>query len=169
MTTATMAQTTATMAQTTATMAKTTETEVRARIEDWAKANRAKDNDRIMACYARDARSFDCHSALQFESAVALRKHLEACFPHMQGPLTFEIHDLEVVAGGEIAFAHYLARCGATGLDGSEHLGWLRATTCFRRQPDGRWLIVHDHCSAPFDPRSGQTMFGLKPEQAPGG
>ena len=65
------------------------------------------------------------------------------------------------MAGGEIAFAHYLARCGATGLDGSEHLGWLRATTRFRRQPDGRWLIVHDHCSAPFDPRSGQTMFGL--------
>ena len=136
MTTATMAQTTATMAQDDCDHGQDHRDRGPRPDRGLAKANRAKDIDLIMACYARDARSFDCHSALQFESAVALRKHLEACFPHMQGPLTFEIHDLEVVAGGEIAFAHYLARCGATGLDGSEHLGWLRATTCFRRQPD---------------------------------
>jgi uncharacterized protein (TIGR02246 family) len=149
---------------TTSTMSRTAEMEIRARIDDWAAANRAKDVERIMASYAPDVRSFDCHSALQFEGALALRQHLEACFPHMQGPLTFEIHDLEIMTGCELAFAHYLARCGATGLDGTEHGGWLRATACFRRQPDGRWLIVHDHCSAPFDPKSGQTMFGLEPE-----
>ena len=151
---------------TTATLETTAETEIRARLDDWAEATRAKDVGRIMASYAPDTRSFDCHSHLQLEGAPALRKHLEACMPCMQGPMTFEIHDLDLAAHGDVAFGHYLARYGATGLSGQEHTGWLRVTVCLRKVR-GRWLIVHDHCSAPFDPESGKAMLDRGPGDAP--
>lgn len=143
---------------TTATLDRTATTEVRALIDDWAQATRAKDVERIIACHAPGARSFDCHSHFQFEGASALRQHLEACMTCMQGPMTFEIHDLELAAHGDVAFGHYLARFGATGVSGEEHTGWLRGTVCLRKL-EGRWLIVHDHCSAPFDPESGKAFF----------
>ena len=139
--------------------------EIRARIEDRAKATRAKDVDGIMATYAPDALSFDCHSHFQFKGAAALRKHLEACMPCMQGAMTFEIHDLDMAAHGDVAFCQYLARYGATGPSGEEHSGWLRVTVCLRKVA-GEWLIVHDHCSVPFDPQSGKAMLDLAPEHA---
>lgn len=150
---------------TTQTAKVTAEARVRALIDDWANATRAKDVARIIACYAPDTRSFDCHSNFQLEGAAALRRHLEACMPCMQGTMTFEIHDLEIAIHGDVAFAHYLARYGATGLSGQEHTGWLRVTVCLR-ELQNRWLIVHDHCSAPFNPESGKAMLDLEPTRA---
>ena len=150
---------------TTRTVDATAEAEVRARIDDRARATRAKDVEGIMACYAPETLSFDCHSHLQFKGAEPLRKHLEACMPCMQGPMTFEIHDLEVAAHRDVAFCHYLARYGATGSSGEEHTGWLRVTVCLRKV-GGKWLIVHDHCSVPFDPQTGKAMLDLEPEHA---
>jgi uncharacterized protein (TIGR02246 family) len=138
--------------------------EIRARIENWAEASRAKDVGAIMASYAPDTLSFDCHSHLQFKGAAALRQHLEACMACMQGSMSFEIHDLDLAAHGDVAFGHYLARYGATGPGGEQHSGWLRATVCLRKVA-GEWLIVHDHCSVPFDPQSGRAMLDVAPEQ----
>jgi ketosteroid isomerase-like protein len=138
--------------------------EISARIEDRAEASRAKNIDRIMASYADSTLSFDCHSHLQLRGAAALRRHLEACMPCMQGPMRFEIHDLDIAAHGDVAFCHHLARYGATGPSGEEHGGWLRVTTCLRKI-GGEWLIVHDHCSMPFDPQSGRAMLDLAPEE----
>jgi uncharacterized protein (TIGR02246 family) len=141
------------------------EAEIRTRLDDWARASRAKDIDGIMASYAPDLLSFDCHSQLQLEGAEALRRHLEICFSCMQGPMLFEIHDLHVTAQDDVAFCHYLARCGGTGTDGTEHVGWMRATACLRKA-NGKWLIVHDHFSAPFDPESGRAMLELEPSRS---
>lgn len=135
---------------------------IRGLLETWADATRAKDIDGIMAAYAPDVLAFDCHGQLRFKGADALRKHLEACLPCMQGPMTFEFHDLDITAQGDIGFCHYLALCGGTGPDGKEHRGWLRVTACFRRT-SGTWKIVHEHCSAPFDPPSGRARLDLKP------
>jgi uncharacterized protein (TIGR02246 family) len=142
--------------------AKTT-TEVRARLDEWAAALRARDIDGIMASHAPDVLAFDCHSQLQFKGAGHYRRHLEACMPHMQGPMLFEFHDLNIVAQDDLAFCHYLALCGATGADAKKRRCWLRGTTCLRRT-DGSWQIVHAHCSVPFDPQSGRAMLDLVPE-----
>jgi ketosteroid isomerase-like protein len=83
--------------------------------------------------------------------------------PYMQGPMVFELHDLNIVAQDNVAF-HYLALCGASGAGGEEHRCWLRGTTCLRRTA-GTWQIVHAHCSAPFDPLSGTAMLDLTPQQ----
>jgi ketosteroid isomerase-like protein len=100
----------------------------------WAKAARAKDIDGVMSHYAPDVVAFDAIAALQFRGAAAYKKHWEAYFTLCSGPTTFEIHDLDITAQDDVAFGHYLIRCGGTGPDGKEHSGWMRATVCSGRR-----------------------------------
>jgi ketosteroid isomerase-like protein len=137
------------------------ESDVRSLINRWQKAIIAADLDRIMACYAPDILSFDVILQLQFKGADAYRKHWQACMEMCQGDMIFEIHDLNVSVGDDVAFGHYLTRCGSVS-DGQEKVSWMRATTCCRRI-DGQWKIVHEHFSVPFDPQSSKAMFDLKP------
>jgi ketosteroid isomerase-like protein len=138
--------------------------QIRGVLEDWTDALRAKDIDAIMAVHAPDILGFDCHSQLRLKGAAAYRKHLEACLPCMRGPMLFEIHDLDITAQGELAFCHYLARCGATGTDGQQDVCWLRMTACLCKVRE-KWMIVHDHCSVPFEPESGMALLDLHPER----
>jgi ketosteroid isomerase-like protein len=139
------------------------ESQVRARLEAWAEATRAGDLDAIMANYAPDVRGFDAIGPLQFANAQTYREHWKACLSQMRGPMKFEMHELEVTAQGDLAFCHYLARCGGTGPDHVDHEGWTRVTVCLRKT-NGAWLVVHEHFSAPFDPESGKASFNLKPD-----
>lgn len=132
---------------------------VRTLIDQWVTATRAGKLDAIMACYSPGVRAFDAIMEIQFEGAEAYRKHWDMCLSHMQGEMTFEVHDLVVTAEGDVGFAHYLARCGARDKEGKEHTGWLRATICCART-DGRWQIVHEHFSAPFDPMTDKVISG---------
>lgn len=135
----------------------TAEDGVRALIDDWIAAFRAKDLDGMMACYAEDVLAFDAITALQFKGAEAYRRQCEVAFSYMPGRVSYEVRDLNVTARDDIAFGHYLARCGATGANGEEKAGWLRVTVCCR-QEDGRWRIVHEHFSAPFHPESFKIL-----------
>lgn len=136
-----------------------TEAEIRAVIDGWAEATRNQDLDAIMAYHAPEVRTFDCHSVVQFRGAESYRAFYAACLAHMQGKMDFDIGDLDIAAGGDLAVAHFIATCGATGLDGSRHESRLRATLCLERR-DGGWRITHAHWSAPFDPMTGKAMFG---------
>ena len=131
-------------------------------IDDWAQAVRASDLDRIMTAYASDILSFDAVAQLQFRGAEAYRRHWQACLEMCTGPMIFEVHDLEIEGGNDVAFGHYLLRCGGTGPDGKEQAGWMRVTVCCRRQR-GRWLVAHEHFSAPFDVASGKALLDLEP------
>lgn len=133
---------------------------IRALIERCAQGFRDKDIDAIMACHTRDVVCFDCHSQFEARGAEAMRAFIEACMPHMQGPVTSEVHDLSIAADGAVGIAHYHMRTGCRGADGAEHGGWLRVTLGLRRE-GGEWLASHAHISAPFNPMTGQTMFGM--------
>jgi uncharacterized protein (TIGR02246 family) len=138
------------------------ETEIRRLIDNWAKAFRAKDIDGIMSIYAPDILSFDAIAQLQFKGADAYKKHWEACLSFCQGPIIFEIHDLKITAGDDVAFSHCLNRCGGTDESGEEKASWMRATVCFQKI-NGQWMVVHEHYSAPFDMESGKALFDLQP------
>jgi uncharacterized protein (TIGR02246 family) len=140
----------------------TAEAEIRELLDDWVRAARSQDLDAIVSHYAPDIVSFDAIVALQFKGVDAYRKHWEACFSMCPGEMTFEIHGLNIVADRDVAYSHCLCRCGATDESGEEKTSWMRGTTCYRRI-DGRWKIVHEHFSAPFDPTSGKALFDLKP------
>lgn len=135
-----------------------TETELRSQLEDWARAVRAKDVERIFAHYAPDIVAFDAIAQLQFKDADAYRKHWQTCMTMCPGPMIFELHELQITASEDLAFVHGLNRCGGTGPDGKEMVGWMRMTTCFRQQ-HGKWRVVHEHFSAPFDPQSDKALW----------
>ena len=127
------------------------EAEVREVLNHWLKAVLASDVGAIASHYAPDILAFDAVSQLQFKGVDAYRKHWDACLSMCShGSMIFEIHDLNVVAGNDVAFSTALTRCGGTSEDGEEKSGWMRMTTGYRRI-DGKWVIVHEHFSAPFD------------------
>jgi uncharacterized protein (TIGR02246 family) len=137
------------------------EAQIRGLIDNWMKAARANDIDGVMAAYAPDIRSFDAIAQLQFKGIDAYRNHWQACMAMCPSPI-FEIHDLEIEAGDDVAFGHYLLKCGATGEDGKEQTGWTRATVCWRKRNE-RWMVTHEHFSVPFDMASGKALLGLEP------
>jgi uncharacterized protein (TIGR02246 family) len=138
------------------------EAEIRAFIDSWLNAVRAQDLDGIAAHYAPDILAFDAVTQLQFKGREPYREHWQACFAMSYGPMIFELHDLVIVAGHDVAFSYFLNRCGTVGDDGEEKASWMRGSAGYRRT-GGRWTIVHEHFSAPFDMETGEALFDLSP------
>ncbi len=136
---------------------------IRTLIEYWVEAALAKDLDAVMGCYTPDVVAFDAISALRFSGARAYRTHWESCLSFApEGETIMEVHDLSTQVSGDVAFSHYLSRCGCSDETGEMKAGWMRATVCCRKV-DGKWLIAHEHYSAPFDPQSGKALYDLEP------
>jgi ketosteroid isomerase-like protein len=62
-----------------------------------------------------------------------------------------EVRDLEVTADGAVAFCTSVNCLTATPVGAAESFSlWFRVTLGLRKI-DGRWLIVHEHESVPFE------------------
>ena len=138
------------------------EAEIRQRVDKLVEAIRAMDLDSVMSIYAPDLVSFDVEPPLQHVGAEAKRKNWLNAFSLYQRPLEYEIRDLTITAGDDVAFAHGLIRISGTMKSGNRAEHWLRSTTCFRKI-NGTWLIVHDQVSAPLDFGSGRALLNLAP------
>jgi PhnB protein len=121
--------------------------EIRAVIEDWANALRAKDAGRVTSHSAAGFVHFSLAPPLISDEAGT--KGLDAWFSTWQGPIGYEIRDLAVAAGGDVGFCHSLNRMSGTMTSGEKTDLWFRHTVCFRRI-GGAWKIVHAHESVPF-------------------
>ena len=135
---------------------------IRQRIEELAKALRAKDIDGVMSIFAPDLVSFDIVPPLRYVGADNKRRAWQEAFAIYTGPFDYELHDLNVTTDGELAFVHSLNHVTATLASGHVTDMWLRWTACFRRI-DGVWLVVHDHVSVPADLEHGQAAVNLTP------
>jgi ketosteroid isomerase-like protein len=126
------------------------EAHIRALLDDWASALRSKDADGIMSHYATDLVLFDLAPPLKYEGAKALdKKALNEWFSSFRGSVGYEIRDLSITAGNNVAFCHSLNHLSGRKTGGEEVDVWLRATVCLRRIDD-RWIITHWHESVPF-------------------
>ena len=138
------------------------EIQIRGLIEDKIKAVRAKDIDGATSNYAPDVLSFDVINPLQYIGSDAIKKRLGDWFSSFQGSIGFEIRDLSITVGGDVAFSHSLNHVSATKTDGVKLDMWWRETACYRKL-DGRWVITHQHTSVPFDMESGKASLDLRP------
>jgi|SRR5215218_1319536 len=140
------------------------EDRLRRLIEERIEAIRAKDIPAVLAVYAPDVRVYDLIDPLrQRAGREAVGTRLEAWLSQFQdGPIGYEMRDLELAVDGDVAFCHGLSHVSATTTGGQLIDMWWRATTCFRRL-DGRWMVTHEHSSVPFDMESGRASLGLKP------
>jgi PhnB protein len=125
----------------------TAEAEIRALVDDLAEAIRAKDVGGVMSHCAPDIVTFDLAPPLI--SATANATGLEAWFATWRGPLGYEVRDLKVTAGDDVAFCHSLNRLFGTNTDGEKADVWFRQTLCLRKI-ESKWRIAHQHESVPF-------------------
>lgn len=138
------------------------EREIRVLFKAWERAVQRSDLDSVMTHYLPDLVVFDAIGELRYEGLPAYRSHWQRCLEMCPGALVFEIHELAIKAGQDMAWAHYLTRCGAVDAEGEEKASWMRASVCLRREK-GDWKIAHEHFSVPFDPLTGKTSFDLTP------
>ena len=112
--------------------------------------------------YAQEVVTFDIVPPLRHIGADALRKLWEEVFSVYQGPIDYEIHDLTITVGDDVAFTHSLNRISGTLNNGQKTELWLRWTAGFRKI-NGTWLIVLNHNSVPVDLAHGKAALDLKP------
>jgi ketosteroid isomerase-like protein len=123
--------------------------QIRQLIESRLKAVHAKDPSAAMAPCAPDFLLFDLAPPLQHRGAEVNRKGLEEWFTTFRGPVGYEMRDLSITAGDDVAFCHSLNRITGARTDGTETDVWVRATACLRKI-GGTWAITHEHVSVPF-------------------
>ncbi len=140
----------------------TDEAQIRKLMDDQAQAIRAKDSNRLMSNFAPDVLLFDLINPLQYTGSEAGRKRAEEWFSSFQGPIGYELRDLSITAGADVAFCHSLNGVNGTTTDGKKIEMWWRATVCFCKL-DGKWMVTHEHSSVPFDMESGRASLELKP------
>lgn len=138
------------------------EADIRQRIDKLVEAVHAMDLEGVKSIFAQDIVSFDIEPPLQHVGAEAKWKNWRGVFTAYQPPLGYEIRDLTITVGDDVAFGHSLNRISGTLKSGTRIDYWVRWTACFRKI-DGNWLIVHDQVSVPIDVMSGRALLNLKP------
>lgn len=138
------------------------EAAVHAVLESIARAVRARDVDAMLAQCATELVTFDLVAPIKHDGAEAIRQVWTRTLAAFEGPLEYDYQQLDIQVDGDLAFARCLNRFGGTKSDGTEVTNWLRSTFGLRRI-DGRWKVVHEHVSVPFDMQSGKALLELHP------
>ncbi|HEY7050714.1 MAG TPA: nuclear transport factor 2 family protein [Mycobacterium sp.] len=138
------------------------EAKIRQHIDKIVEGIRAKDLEGLRQLYANDVVSFDVEPPLQHVGIAAKLTNWANVFTLFQDA-NYEVRDLTLTVGDDVAFGHGFGRLGGTLKNGAGTSGmWVRATFCFRKL-DGNWLIVHDQVSVPFDIATGKGVTDLEP------
>ena len=126
------------------------EAAVRDLIEAWAGAVRRKDYNGILRSHAADFVMFDVPPPFKTVGLDAYRATWHLFFSWSSDPVRFEIQEMDVTAGADVAFAFATMRCRTPGSDAKPEPLDFRLTICLRKI-DGRWMIVHEHHSVPAE------------------
>jgi ketosteroid isomerase-like protein len=127
-----------------------TMSEVAEVIESWAKATRENRREDILANHSSDLVIFDVLAPMKYESAAEYRASWDDWQPETNGEAQFDIENLTITEGVDVAFAHSFIRCGGTMPKGEKFQDLVRATFCLKKI-DGLWTITHQHVSKPIE------------------
>ena len=125
----------------------TDEQQIREQIERWTAAVHAGELDAVLADRTGDIVMFDVpppHDGVR--GLDEYRATWPPFFAWQAGGAQFELLELDVTAGADVAFAHALLWCGTDADRASHPERRLRLTLGLRRE-DGRWRVAHEHHS----------------------
>ena len=91
---------------------------------------------------------FDVPPPFKSVGLDAYRKTWDLFFSWSSGPARFEIQEMGVTAGADVAFAFATMGCEEPGADGKPEPLNFRLTIGLRKV-DGQWVIAHEHHSVP--------------------
>jgi ketosteroid isomerase-like protein len=138
------------------------EAKIRQQIYKIIEGIRARDLDGLKRVYAAGVVSFDVEPPLQHVGVEAKMRNWANVFTIFQDA-TYEVRDLTIATGDDVAFGHGFGRLSGTLKNGTATAGmWVRATFCFQKV-DGNWLIAHDQVSVPLDLATGKGITDLEP------
>jgi uncharacterized protein (TIGR02246 family) len=138
------------------------EAEIRQLVDKIVEGLQGKDLEGLKRLYATDIVSFDIEPPLQHVGIEAKLKNWAPVFTLFER-VTYEVRDLALTVGDDVAFGHAFGRLSGTLKNGTATNGmWVRVTYCLQKI-DGTWLIVHDQVSVPLDIASGKGVVDLEP------
>ncbi len=120
---------------------------IRDLVARWAVAVHTGDMAGVLADHADDVVMFDVPPPEQgVRGLAAYEETWPGFFEWQASGAVFEIESLDVTAGGDVAFAVALLRCGTPAEFERTPDRRLRLTLGLRRE-DGRWVVAHEHHS----------------------
>ena len=126
------------------------EVRIKSLLEDWADAVRRHDLPAILAHHGSDIVMFDVPPPLQCKGIEAYKKTWDLFFRYHKPGAAFDIVELAVTAGQDVAFAAVIMRCGPdSSSNPADKNGFLFRLTVGLRKIDGDWRITHEHHSVP--------------------
>jgi ketosteroid isomerase-like protein len=138
------------------------EAQIRQQIGKIVEGIRTQDLEGLKRLYMADVVSFDVEPPLQHVGVAAKMRNWSNVFTFFRDA-TYEVRDLELTVGEDVAFGHGFGRLSGTLRNGTATSGmWVRATFCLQKV-DGNWLIAHDQVSVPLDISSGKGVTDLEP------
>src|ERR1700737_5242037 len=99
------------------------ESQIKAVIEAWADAVRRHDLSGLLAHHAQDIVMFDVPPPLQSRGMDSYRKTWDLFFPYHEPSQAFDIEELAITAGEDVAFAVAIMRCGSSTVSGPPKQG----------------------------------------------
>jgi uncharacterized protein (TIGR02246 family) len=122
-------------------------TQIRTSIERWAQAVRSRDLAAVVADHADDIVMFDVPPPEDGVRGIeAYRASWLPFFDWLAGGGSFDIVELNVTAGDDVAYAHAQLRCGTADELAAHPDHRLRLTIGLRKE-GGRWVVAHEHHS----------------------
>jgi len=123
------------------------EAAIRELITRWAEAVHMADLDAVLAEHDPDIVMFDVPPP--YDGLRGIEQYRDSWPPFFEwqsAGAIFEIVELNVTAGDDVAFCHALLRCGKPEEFAANPDNRLRLTIGLRKR-DGRWVVTHEHHS----------------------
>ena len=121
------------------------ESQIRTLIEAWADAVRRHDYAGVLAHHDQGIVMFDVPPPFQSRGLDEYRKTWDLFFSCNKPSDAFDIDDLAITAGEDVAFAVAAMHCGPPDDPLQFRL------TIGLRKVDGEWRIMHEHHSVPAE------------------
>jgi len=127
------------------------DTEIRELVQRWADAVHRGDIEAVVADHAEDIVMFDVPPPQEgVRGMAAYRDCWPPFFDFQSSGGSFDILELQVTAGAEVAYAFALLRCDTPDGRRDRPDRRLRLTLGLRREDD-RWVVAHEHHSFPLE------------------
>ncbi|KQQ03420.1 hypothetical protein ASF42_07810 [Rathayibacter sp. Leaf294] len=140
----------------------TSAAELRALIGERVRAIASRDAQYLADAQDPEVLAFNVLPPLRLRGSDQVAEQTRAWFDgYADGP-GYDVHDLRIDVDGSVGSTAFLYHVTGTLHSGDEVSMWVRATLVWKRI-DGRWRIVHDHESIPWDPSTGQGLASLEP------
>jgi uncharacterized protein (TIGR02246 family) len=124
------------------------EIDIHALIARWAKAVREEDRAAIRADHDADILMFDVPPPFLSRGIDAYMATWETFLSRAERPVAFDLSDVKVTSGVDVAFATATGKCVDVDPNGKREPLEFRLTIGLRKI-DGRWRIMHEHHSLP--------------------